>query len=248
MGLICWHVDIVLGIAYREDQRNVTSILYTNASDLFLNGVMDTRRGTCGNLATLHVVIGRRIGLPVSLTCAGSHYLCRFDDGNKTINIEATETGHGGFASPTDQEALEKNQLPPIAKTCGSDLRAVTPREMLGLFVGLRARHLQNTNRMAEAERDYLLARYLFPQNRQLHFSLNQTSVLCSLDRFEPGEKGHPSELAVRLQQLVECAPWNHKSIHTPTNNVHPHHSKEKINGSHVDAAFEEIFDGGDFE
>jgi hypothetical protein len=36
LGLVCWYVDTVLGIAYREDQRNVTSILYTNPADLFL--------------------------------------------------------------------------------------------------------------------------------------------------------------------------------------------------------------------
>ena len=66
LGLVCWYVDMVLGIAYREDQRNLQRIRYTDPSDLFLNGVMDTRRGTCATLALLHVVLGRRIGLPVS--------------------------------------------------------------------------------------------------------------------------------------------------------------------------------------
>ena len=128
LGLVCWYVDVVLGVAYREDQRNAARILYTDATDLFLNGVMDTRRGTCGNLALLHVVLGRRIGLPVSLACAGSHFICRFDDGTKTINIDATETGHGGFSSRPDEYVLAQWKLPAKAQACGSDLRGDAAR------------------------------------------------------------------------------------------------------------------------
>jgi len=241
LGLICWYVDVVLGIAYREDQRYVTSVVYTDPTDLFLNGVMDTRRGTCGSLATLHVVLGRRVGLPVSLACAGSHYYCRFDDGAKTINIEATETGRGGFSSQTDEQLLENHNLPAKAQQCGSDLRAVTSREMLGLFLGLRARHLENTNRMSEAEPDYLLARYLFPRNRKLYIAQNQTSVQCSMDLFEPDEKGHPVELAEWLRQVVHIAPWTRNIIPTP------HAPKEKINGNYADAVFQQIVIGENF-
>jgi hypothetical protein len=84
---------------------------------------------------------------------------------------------------------------------------------MLGLFLGLRARHLENTNRMTDAEPDYLLARYLFPTNRCLYIAQNQTSVQCSMDLFEPHEKGHPMELAHWLQDVVRIAPWTRKAI-----------------------------------
>ena len=245
LGLVCWYVDVVLGIAFREDQRNVSRILYTDPADLFLNGVMDTRRGTCGNLAVLHVVLGRRVGLPVSLAPVGSHFLCRFDDGKKTINIETTETGRGGFSSQTDEYLLEKHKVPARAKVCGSDLRAVTAREMLGLFLGFRARHLENTSRTAEAEPDYLLARYLFPRNRQLYIAQNQISVQCSAGLFEPGEKGHPTELASWLQQLVRLAPWSRKYLQSPTCTAKK--PQENRNGNHVQTLFQQIFVGGNF-
>jgi hypothetical protein len=64
---------------------------------------MDTLQGACGNLSVLHAVLGRRIGLPVSLACAGPHYICRFDDGTEIINIETTNTGNGGFSSQADE-------------------------------------------------------------------------------------------------------------------------------------------------
>lgn len=208
LGLVAWYIEMNLGIAYRDDQRNITSILYNDPNDLFLNGVMDSRRGTCGNMAMLHVAFGRRLGLPVSLACAGSHYFLRYDDGNKQINIESTPTGKGGFSVPTDEQVFKNHRLPQKAMDCGSDLRAVTHREMLGLFLGLRARHYENTNRLEEAEPDYLQARALFPRHRNLYYAQNQFSVQQSSELFEPGERGHPTELLSWLKDVCRVGPW----------------------------------------
>jgi hypothetical protein len=109
---------------------------------------------------------------------------------------------------------------------------------MLGVFVGLRARHLENTNCFPEAEPDYLLARYLFPKNRQLYISQNQTSVQCSMGLFEPHEKGHPVELARWLQEVVRVAPWGRKD------NQAVQEPKETYNGSIVDAIIAEVVGG----
>jgi hypothetical protein len=230
LGIVCWYVDQVLGIRYREDQRELKRVLYTDPSDLFLNGVMDTRRGSYGNMATLHVALGWRLGWPVSLACVGSHFICRYDDGEVTHNIEATKNGGGGFHSHPDEYYLQEHRLPGKAVTCGSDLRAVTPREMLGLFFGARGRHFDNTNRLEEAEADYLLARYLFPRSRQLYVAQNQASVQCSMDRFEPGEKGHPTELACCLQDVVHLGPWNRDRLPQPF--------QEKTNDDSIEAFF----------
>jgi hypothetical protein len=159
LGLVCWYLDVKQGIAYKEEHRNLRRIRYTDPSDLFLNGVLDTRRGTCGNMSLLQVVMGRRVGLRVSLACVGAHFVCRYDDGKVIRNIETTDTGKGGFAAPTDEQILKMNKLTTKAQSCGSDLQSVTARQMLGIFLGARPRHLENTHRIAEAEPDYLLAR-----------------------------------------------------------------------------------------
>jgi hypothetical protein len=207
LGMLCWYIGEVLGVRYREDQRDIKSVLYTDPSDLFLNGVMDSRRGTCGNMAALQVALGWRLGWPVSLACVGSHFICRYDDGKVTHNIEATNLGKGGFHSHPDDYYMREYRLPPRAVTCGSDLRAVRPREMLGIFYGLRGRHLDNVGEMAQAEGDYLWARALFPNNRQLFNGQVQVSVQVAPDLFEPDEKGHPNELADWLQQVVGRRP-----------------------------------------
>jgi hypothetical protein len=147
-----------------------------------------------------------RLGWPVSLACVGSHFICRYDDGKVTHNIEATKNGAGGFHSHPDDYYLREHHLPQKAVTCGSDLRAVTPREMLGLFVGIRARFFENTRRLEEAETDYLLARYLFPRNRQLYVSHKLVSLQCGLDRFEPGEAGHGTWVAWLVQEMLQTS------------------------------------------
>ena len=101
-------------------------------------------------------------------------------------------------------------------------------------------RHLDNTSRTAEAEPDYLLARYLFPRNRQLYIAQNQISVQCSAGLFEPGEKGHPTELASWLQRLVRLAPWSRKDLQSPRCTAKK--PQENRNGNHVQTLFQQIF------
>src|SRR5262245_52613475 len=168
LGVLCWYVDEVLGIRYREDQKDLRWVAYTDPSDLFLNGVMDTRRGTCGNMATLHVALGWRLGWPVSLACAGWHVFCRYDDGRVQHNIEPTNNGRGGFHSHPDSYYQAQWNVPEQAIACGSDLTALRPRQLLGGFVALRARHWQDVGERQRAREDYQAALSLFPESRLL--------------------------------------------------------------------------------
>jgi Transglutaminase-like superfamily len=168
LGVLCWFVDEALGIRYREDQRDLKEVAYTDPSDLFLNGVIDTRRGTCANMAALHVALGWRLGWPVSLACAGGHVFCRFDDGRTIHNIEATNNGRGGFHSHPDDYYRRTYSVLDDAIRTGSDLTALDPRRLLGLFVGFRARHWQDIGRWTDAQQDYVLALRLFPNSHLL--------------------------------------------------------------------------------
>jgi hypothetical protein len=204
LGVVCEFLHTDVGIAYNDDQRQVTAIRYTDPSDLFLNGVLDTRRGTCGNMAALHVALGWRFGWPVSLACAKCHFVCRYDDGNVTHNIEATNAKEGAFASATDEQLIKEYNLPPIAIACGSDLRAVKPREMLGLFFGLRGRHLRDSGHREEAELDYLLARHCFPNNRVQYTNALALMVGRGPRLFERREIGSPDTFPSLVRELED--------------------------------------------
>ena len=67
---------------------------------------------------------------------------------------------------------------------------------MLGLFIGLRGRHREDTGLLTEAESDYLLARTLFPENPRLYMAQVGASVQLSDRRFYAGETGHYTGLA----------------------------------------------------
>jgi hypothetical protein len=192
LAVLVQHLDCTVGIRYKEEDAFATSVLCTDPADVFLNGVMDTRRGTCGNMAILVTAIAWRLGWPVSMACARAHYLCRYYDGRVAYNLEASQIGQGAFSSPEDSHYIDQYKLTPRAVSSGSDLRALKPREMLGLFVGCRARHMQDSGNLIEAEKDYLLARHLFPTNHQLYFKGTGATLLRAAEMFGPEEEGAP--------------------------------------------------------
>jgi hypothetical protein len=196
LGMVHQYLEQKAKIEYKEDQRLVTKIRYTDPSLLFLNGVMDTRRGTCANMAVLHLAIGWRMGWPVSLACAKSHCFLRYDDGMVQHNIEATQSGYGGFRAPSDETLIKEHQLPLIAISSGSDLRVLKPREMLGVFVGFRARHMRDIGEVYEAEQSFLLARWLYPTSRRLYIDAMAMAVPQGEKLFDPCEIGSPLTLA----------------------------------------------------
>jgi hypothetical protein len=218
LSVLCEHLDQDLGIHFNEDQVDLKEVWYTDGSDLFLNGVMDTKQGTCGNIPALLLAIGWRLGWPVSLACAKAHLLLRYDDGRVRYNIEGTRMGMGGFSSPEDQAYIDQHRLTPKALSSGSDLRTLTPREVMAVWIGLRGRHFHDVCNIAAAEPDYLLARYLFPANRWLHFGQVWTTVLQSTERFEDYEHGSPGTLAACIISHFEKRPL----IRVPPSNAPP--------------------------
>ena len=203
LGIVCWFTDEILKITYPDELADAGYRIYSDALNVFVNGLMDRRVGSCASMPVLHVALCWRLGWPVSLACANTHLFCRYDDGNVIHNIEATTVGRGGFRSHTDGDYREIYGIPQIAVSCGSDLRAVTPREMLGLFIAIRALHLAEIRRMHEAETGLLLARYLFPHNRLLYSSQMEASIECGLRLFDRGESGHPADVGKRLREWL---------------------------------------------
>ena len=88
--------------------------------------------------STLPAISKVRLGWPVSLASVKSHFISRYDDGEVHHNIEATNTHPGGFVSNPDEMYIQRFDLPPKAITSGSDLRRLSTREMLGVFVAFR--------------------------------------------------------------------------------------------------------------
>lgn len=63
--------------------------------DLYLNDVIDRRKGNCVGMSILFLSIAERLGLPIFGVNVPDHIFVRYDDGETEINIE---TGHEGIS------------------------------------------------------------------------------------------------------------------------------------------------------
>ncbi len=206
---LCKWIDIAAGAKYVPKYRalyekGIDSFIYTDLGHLLVFGLIDTREGTCATMPVLHVIMGRRCGWPVSLTCVKHHYMCRYDDGQRVYNVEATDTGRGSFSIPEEDEIIKKTGLSSYAIESDSDLRSLTNREMLAVFIAVRARYYKDTNQMDLADRDYSLARSQFPKWRGLNY-MSQAGYFWRAEQiFKPSEYGHPSEMS---KSIYNCCP-----------------------------------------
>ena len=149
------------------------------------------------------------MGWPVSLACVNSHFICRFDDRETAYNVETTDTGRAGWSCRTDDDYLTAIDIPESALRSGSDLRALSRRELLGVFVALRARHTcdvgkstQDGRKMLESESDWLLARYLFPLRQDTYRNQVAISAMRGELLFDTDETGHPISFAGFLEGM----------------------------------------------
>lgn len=97
---------------------------------------------------------------------------------------------------------MDEYRLPAVAQLCGSDLCALRPRQLLGCYLGARGRHMKDIGNDKEADRDYLLARHLFPENRTLYCAGTWVTIRQSSMRFDPSEPGSLLNLAHNLQEV----------------------------------------------
>jgi hypothetical protein len=206
LGMVCWYVDEVLKIEYPDELADAADRIYTDPSNIFLNGLMDRRIGSCASMPVLHVALCWRLGWPVGLVCASHHLFCRYDDGQVKHNIEGTTFGRNGFRSHPDEYYREQWDIPDIAVSCGSDLCMLTAREMLGLFISIRGCHFGTIRRMREAEVDLLVARGLFPQSRNIYSSQMEVSIERGLRMFDRDEGGHPTNVGSRLREWLRVS------------------------------------------
>lgn len=155
-----------LGIAYTRDVK------MTNHADLFVPGLIDTKRGTCSNMPVLYMAVAHRLGWPLKAVVAADHMWCRWDDGKKQFNLEATSTksagGEGSFSTPPDDAYRTDLNVSPKAVEVGSDLATLTARQTLGVYLQQRAGYWRATGKPEAEEADLLLASLCFPENRDI--------------------------------------------------------------------------------
>jgi formylglycine-generating enzyme required for sulfatase activity/regulator of sirC expression with transglutaminase-like and TPR domain len=66
-------------------------------AELFIHGLLQSKRGYCMNLSLLYLILGDRLNLPLYGVALPNHFFVRYESPEYRVNIEATE---GGAAHP----------------------------------------------------------------------------------------------------------------------------------------------------
>ena len=95
-------VEILRKVIHEKERYSYTEALDPaglpiNPAELFLHGLLQTRRGYCMNLSLLYLILGERLDLPLVGVPLPNHFFVRYDSPEYRVNIEATE---GGTAFP----------------------------------------------------------------------------------------------------------------------------------------------------
>lgn len=98
----------------------------------YLNGILDTKMGSCVTMPLLYLSIAQRLGYPVYPVSLPWHFVLRYVDPIlKMQNIETT--GGGGYVS--DEEYTEVLQISQQSIKNGAYLKTMTYREFLAILV-----------------------------------------------------------------------------------------------------------------
>lgn len=126
---LLWSLDQVLykrqGFSYDQTHTRRT---------YFINGLLDTKSGTCSSMTALYIAVAQRVGLHPLPVSAPHHIFARYTGlgllGFGTLNIETTQG-----VTPPDEAYARDFHIPEKGIKSGAYLRGMTYREYLGLFL-----------------------------------------------------------------------------------------------------------------
>lgn len=120
-----------------------------NGANKLLSTYLATRKGNCVSMPILVAILGRRLGLFMTLATAPEHVLVKFvDDERRWLNIEATA---GGFKYDSSYE--RETGITPTAIENEIYLRPLSPHEAVGVMASTLMEHYA-----AKKQGDALLA------------------------------------------------------------------------------------------
>ena len=153
----------VMGSVLMEDRRigYVDRVSHSNAGHKFAHGVLQSGAGTCATLPVIWAALGRRLGHPISIAQVPEHLYCIVDDGQEKINLETTGSAH---LSMNSDERMRR-MCPPELVANGTFMRPFSNRELIGIFVGLRAEVWEAKGDFEKALSDYQRAHEIVPGN-----------------------------------------------------------------------------------
>lgn len=130
---------------------------------LFINGLLNSKAGTCITMNSLYVILAEKLGWPIHGVVGFDHMFCRWDDKDYKANIEATDSG--GIQS--DEGYIEKLGIQDQLQNTVY-LKSLTKKQMIGQFLYARAMHYKAVGREQSAMADMTIALKLVGNDPQM--------------------------------------------------------------------------------
>ena len=152
-------------------EYDMSDIYAKKPENRYLNGMLDTKKGSCITMPLLYLAIAQRMGYPVYPVAVPNHLIVRYADPSlKLQNIEATS--EGGFVP--DDEYQYVLQIPDRGIQSGAYLRTMSNKEFLGDLIAQNAIYWGQKGDVKRAMAYVKLAVKLNPRSADNHHYLGQ--------------------------------------------------------------------------
>lgn len=147
-------------VEFGELYRINSPAFFKDPDDVFISGLLKSRRGTCTSYAPLIVALGRRLEYPVNLKATNGHLFCYWDDGKESFNID---TNGNGVDTPTDDYYFKdrNHRLSGLSKSDLARERLMCPLaavDCLSFFLESVGYCHEANGRLPDAQRYYKMA------------------------------------------------------------------------------------------
>lgn len=155
----------------------------------FIDGLLDTKKGSCVTLPLLYVVVAQKLGYPIYPTVVPTHFLLRYEDkslANKNIEV----TGYGQFIS--DEKYIKDFNVGKKGLEKGAYLRNLTYKEYVGELLGLLSVQQYENNQISKALKVMRVGLDLRHGSPEMHFTRGKMiheSIKKIKNRFPANEK-----------------------------------------------------------
>lgn len=141
-----------------------TSSASKNPENLFLNSVLNRKKGRCVGLSILYLTIAERIGLPLYGVSVPGHFFVRYEDKKNRINIETTNKGR----------LFPDNYWRKIHKIPESSfyLKSLSKKETIGVFLKNFGKTYADKRMLDKAIIQYKRVLTINPDDAEIHNNL----------------------------------------------------------------------------
>ena len=167
----------------------------------YINGLLDTKSGSCFTLPLLYLALAQRLGYPIYPVSAPQHLFLRYVDPKLEMqNIEATS---GGGYSP-DEAYINDMEIPGRGIETGAYLKTMSYKDLLAELFAENAIYWIKNHNAPRATRYFEESIRLNPKNAEVYHSFGNFYFELAKYELEKYQSGYQPFIQVSSNPLVQ--------------------------------------------